>query len=152
MLDVERFSVTLVASMSDAVIYADADGRIRFWNAAAERLFGYPEAEALGQSLDIIIPETLRHRHWDGFGKTMSTGESRYAAGAVLAVPSIRKDGVRISVEFTILPFRDENNRMIGIAAVMRDVTIRFEEVRALRRAAAGEAIPPPGGATKSAG
>jgi PAS domain S-box-containing protein len=132
--DPERFSSTLVKSMSDAVIYADAEGKIRLWNAGAARMFGFAEAEALGQSLDLIIPETLRRRHWDGFSQTMRTGESQYEAGALLAVPALRKDGSRISVEFTIMPFHDEAGQMTGIAAVMRDVTKRFEEMRTLRK------------------
>ena len=129
-----KFYSTLVNSMSDAVIYADAEGRVRFWNDGATRIFGFAEAEALGQSLDIIIPENLRQRHWAGFDKTMETGESKYRAGALLAVPAIRKDGARISVEFTIVPFHDDSGKMAGIAAVMRDVSKRFEEVRALRQ------------------
>src|ERR1700685_4347286 len=96
--DFARFAPILVREMPDAVVYADAEGRICFWNRGAERGFGFAEAEAVGQSLDIIIPEALQGRHWDGFAKTMSTGESHYESGAVLAVPSIRKDGVRISV------------------------------------------------------
>ena len=109
-------------------------GLIQFWNRGAESIFGFAQAEALGQSLDIIIPENLRRRHWDGFDKTMHTGESHYAAGAVLAVPSVRKDGARISVEFTIVPFHDEAGRMAGVAAIMRDETKRFEEMRTLRK------------------
>ncbi|HET9148040.1 MAG TPA: PAS domain S-box protein [Acetobacteraceae bacterium] len=132
--DQSRFSSVLVTSMADAVIYADAEGKIQFWNAGAERIFGFTHAEALGQTLDIIIPENLRRRHWEGFDKTMRTGESQYEAGALLAVPAIRKDGSRISVEFTIMPFHDEAGRMEGIAAVMRDVSQRFEEMRALRK------------------
>ena len=125
---------TLVKTMADGVIYADAEGRIRFWNSGAARIFGFAEPEALGQSLDIIIPENLRERHWSGFDKTMRTGESKYESGALLAVPAIRKDGARISIEFTIVPFHDEAGKMAGIAAVIRDVTKRFEEMRALRR------------------
>ncbi|HET6184262.1 MAG TPA: PAS domain S-box protein [Acetobacteraceae bacterium] len=135
--DPESFAVTLVRAMADAVIYADSHGVVRFWNSGAERLFGFPEAEALGQTLDIIIPDRLRQRHWDGFNKTMGTGESRYDSGALLAVPAIRKDGRRISVEFTIVPFRDDAGRMQGIAAVLRDVTARYEEMQALRKKAA---------------
>ncbi len=132
--DVERFARVLLHTMPDAVIYADAKGIIQFWNAGAERIFGFGPSEALGQSLDIIIPENLQKRHWEGYDKTMSTGESRYEAGALLAVPAIRKDGTRISVEFTILPFREESGEMAGIAAVMRDVTKQFEEMRSLRK------------------
>lgn len=134
--DTERFAVTLVHSMSDAVVYADAEGRIRYWNSAAERMFGHAASEALGQSLDIIIPASLRQRHWAGYEKTMQTGETRYGAGDLLAVPAVRKDGSRISIEFTITPFHDEAGKMVGIAAVMRDVTKRFEEMKALRQRA----------------
>jgi PAS domain S-box-containing protein len=135
--DATRFAVTLVKAMADAVIYADAQGTVRFWNTGAERMFGFVQAEAVGQSLDIIVPQTLRRRHWDGFKETVRTGRSQYQSGALLAVPAVRKDGTRISVEFTIVPFRDGADRMVGIAAVMRDVTERFEEMKALRKAAA---------------
>lgn len=135
--DPVRFATILVKTMADAVIYADAQGIVRFWNAGAERIFGFLEAEAVGQSLNCIIPQNLRERHWDGFNRTMRTGVSRYQAGALLAVPAVRKDGSRISIEFTIVPFQDDAGRMVGIAAVMRDVTERFEEMRALRKAVA---------------
>jgi PAS domain S-box-containing protein len=133
----EQFAVALLQSMPDAVIYADAAGCIQYWNAGAERMFGYAASDAVGQSLDIIIPQSLRGRHWDGYAKTMQTGATRYGAGDLLAVPAIRKDGSRISIEFTITPFRDASGRMLGIAAIMRDVSKRFEEMKALRRRAA---------------
>lgn len=132
--DLDRFCRILVRETPDAVIYADGEGMIRFWNAGAERIFGFGAAEALGKSLDIIIPESLRARHWAGFDETMRTGKSRYGAGDVLAVPALRKDGTRVSTEFTVLPFRDESGRMLGIAAILRDVTKRFEEMKALRQ------------------
>ena len=138
--DLGCFAVALLQGMPDAVVYADAEGRIRFWNAGAGRVFGYPAAEALGQSLDIIIPASLRHRHWEGYDATMRTGATRYGGGDLLAVPAVRKDGTRISIEFTIVPFHDDAGRMLGIAAVMRDVTARFEEMKALRQRAAGAA------------
>ena len=100
----------------------------------ATRVFGFAEAEAVGRSLDIIIPENLRQRHWQGYRATMRTGQSRYGDGQILSVPAVRKDGTRVSVEFTIVPFSDDAGRMIGIAAIMRDATARFEELRALRR------------------
>ncbi len=131
--DSDRFCRALVRDAADAIIYADADGIIRFWNDAAARVFGFTTDEAIGQSLDIIIPENLRQRHWDGYRATMRTGQTRYGAGDLLAVPARRKDGARISVEFTILPFRDGGGRMVGIAAILRDVTRRFEEMKALR-------------------
>jgi PAS domain S-box-containing protein len=128
------FTAQLVASCPDAVIYADAEGKIRFWNAAASRIFGFAEAEALGASLDLIIPERLRARHWQGYDEVMRGRDSRYGEGDVLAVPARHRDGRQISVEFTILPLRDEAEALLGIAAFLRDVTARFEEIRALRR------------------
>ena len=102
---------------------ADADGIIRYWNAACERIFGFTGAEACGQSLDIIIPENLRARHWEGWDGTMRTGSTRYGAGDLLSVPALRKDGTRVSVEFSILPFRDAAGRITAMGAIMRDVT-----------------------------
>jgi PAS domain S-box-containing protein len=128
------FAERLVAGMSDAIVYADAEGVIRVWNRGATRIFGFAEAEALGRSLDLIVPENLRERHWQGYRATMRTGQSRYGNGQILSVPAVRKDGTRVSVEFTIVPFTDNAGRMIGIAAIMRDATARFEELRALRR------------------
>lgn len=128
------FAQRLLEGTPDAVVHADAEGVIRVWNAGAERIFGFSAAEALGQSLDIIIPQGLRARHWDGYRVTMATGQSRYGGGDLLSVPALRKDGARISVEFTIVPFKGADGRMEGICAVMRDVTARFEEVRALRK------------------
>ena len=130
----EHFADRLIAGMSDAIVYADAEGVIRLWNRGATRVFGFTETEALGRSLDIIIPEGLRERHWRGYRATMRTGQSRYGDGEILSVPALRKDGARVSVEFTILPFTDDAGRMMGIAAILRDVTTRFEELRALRK------------------
>ena len=131
--DADRFSRILARDAPDAIICADAQGRIQFWNKSAERIFGFREPEAVGQTLDIIIPENLRKRHWEGFMRTMQTGKTRYGAGDVLEVPALRKDGTRISVEFGMLPFHDESGTMIGIAVTLRDVTQRFNEMKALR-------------------
>ena len=133
MFDFDRFAATLVNDGPEAIIYADDRGHIVFWNKAAESLFGHSAEEARGKSLDIIIPENLRKRHWDGFDATMKTGKSRYGAGDLLAVPALRKDGTRISIEFTILPFRGSDGRIEGIAAILRDATKRFLEMKALR-------------------
>lgn len=133
MMDATQFAATLVARMADALVYADADGAIRVWNDGAIRVFGYTAAEAVGQSLDLIIPTGLRARHWQGYRETMRTGRTRHGGGQVLSVPALRKDGTRISVEFTVVPFTDATGRMTGIAAIMRDATRTFEELRALR-------------------
>ena len=132
-----RFADTLAAAVlstnSDAIIAADKEGIIRFWNPGAERIFGYASHDAIGRSLDIIIPERLRKRHWDGYHTVIASGESRYGHGDILAVPGIKKDGAGVSIEFTIVPLRDETGALTGLAAIMRDVTKRFEEMRALK-------------------
>ena len=124
----------LLASAADAIILCDHSGLIRFWNPGAERIFGFTTAEALGQSLDLIIPERQRARHWQGFQQVMASGHTRYGEGDVLAVPALRRDGRRISVEFTIMPLLGADGRIEGMAAVMRDVTERFEALRDARR------------------
>lgn len=127
----------IVAAAPDGILYSDSEGLIWLWNGGCERIFGFSEAEALGQPLDIIIPENLRVRHWRGYDETMRTGRTRYGAGDLLAVPAMHKNGQRISVEFSIVPFRDPDGNILGMAAIMRDVTRRFEEIKALRKAAA---------------
>lgn len=124
----------LIDSAADAVIVSDRNGLITLWNAGATRIFGFTEAEALGQSLDIIIPEPFRQRHWDGYNETVASGESRYGAGDLLAVPGLTKDGKRNSLEFTIVLIKDADGQVKGMAAVLRDVTKRFDETRALKK------------------
>lgn len=129
----------ILSTRSDAIIAADREGIILFWNPGAERIFGHASNDVIGRSLDLIIPERLRQRHSDGYRRVMETGNSRYGEGEVLSVPALRRDGVTISVEFTIVMLQNEN-QMVGIAAIMRDVTKRFEEVRILKRRLAGVA------------
>ena len=144
-VDLHEFRRRLLDEAPDAIVISDPEGIIRFWNPGAVRIFGFTSQEALGRSLDIIIPVALRERHWQGYTQTIRTGQTRYGAGDVLAVPALRKDGMRISVEFSIIPFRDAAGRIAGMGAVLRDVTKRFEELKALRkqvsvaRAQAGE-------------
>jgi PAS domain S-box-containing protein len=119
---------------SDAVIATDRAGMVNFWNPGATRIFGFTADEAIGQSLDLIIPPNLRARHWDGFNRVMTTGESHYGHGDLLSVPAQAKSGQRISVEFTIAMLKDGDGRPAGTVAILRDVSKRFEEVRALKR------------------
>lgn len=135
--DLDRLGRAILDSPAEAIVYADRDGVIRYWNQGAERIFGFDAAQAVGRSLDIIIPERQRERHWHGFDDVMRTGRSRYGAGDLLAVPALTRDGTRISVEFTIVPFADEHGVLHGMAAILRDVTARFDELKALRRQAA---------------
>jgi PAS domain S-box-containing protein len=125
--------VALVAGTDHAIVVAGPDGVIRFWNPAAEAMFGHTRDEAVGQSLDLIIPENLRGRHWDGYHRVMQTGETEYG-GRTLAVPAIRRDGTRISVEFTVTILRDPAGTLSGIGAILRDVTAQWEERRAQSR------------------
>ena len=129
-----QIAQALLASGSDAIVAADRDGIIRHWNQGAERIFGHSAAEAVGKSLDLIIPEQLRARHWDGYRHVMQTGHSRYGEGDLLAVPGLRKDSSRVSLEFTVALIRNEAGETVGVAAILRDVTARFEEMKALRR------------------
>jgi PAS domain S-box-containing protein len=123
----------IVDGAPDAIVFADRDGVIRLWNAGAEAMFGYGVDEAVGQTLDLIIPERLRARHWTGFNNTMASGVTRYAS-QVLAVPAIRKDGTSISVEFTVALLHEPSGALVGITAIIRDVTARWEEERALKK------------------
>lgn len=136
-LNSSDFCRSLVEQAPDAIIYADVGGIIRFWNLGAERIFGFTEEEALEKSLNIIIPEDLRQQHWDAYGRTLRTGITRYGAGEVLAVRALRKDGKVISVEFSILPFKDQQNRVLGVAAILRDVSKRYEELSSSSKEAA---------------
>ncbi|WP_338691301.1 PAS domain S-box protein [Bradyrhizobium sp. 26S5] len=129
----------LLNGASDAIVATDARGRITLWNPGAVRMFGFTADEAIGQSLDLIIPEALRARHWAGYRHAMATETSRYGQGDLLSVPALTKLGARISVEFTIVMLYDAGH-VAGTVAVMRDVTKRFEELKELRRRAAQQA------------
>jgi PAS domain S-box-containing protein len=133
-----RLSDAILDAAADSIVACDHDGII---NPGAERLFGYSSAEAVGRSLDLIIPERLRQRHWVGYRRVMVTGETRYGTGDVLSVPAARKDGTTISVEFTIYPLRS-GARLAGMAALLRDVTPRFNEMRELKRKLADVSTP----------
>jgi PAS domain S-box-containing protein len=135
----------IVEDAPDAIIFADRDGVIRLWNAGAQAVLGYQPEEALGQTLDLIVPERLRERHWEGFRRVMATGVTRYGRDQLLAVPAIGKDGGRISVEFSIVMLRDAAGDPLGIAAILRDVSQRWREQQRLReRLAALEAMSAP--------
>jgi PAS domain S-box-containing protein len=123
----------LLSSACDAIVATDREGRIVFWSPGAERVFGFTAAETIEQSLDLIVPQNLRARHWSGYRHAMATGTSRYGNGDVLSVPALTKDGRRISVEFTIVMILD-GTHVTGTVAVIRDYTKRFEEVRELKR------------------
>lgn len=122
----------LVREAAEAMVVSDPEGIIRLWNRGAERVFGYPAAEAVGQSLDLIIPEKQRGRHWAGYEKTMATGQTRYG-DTLLKVPATHRDGRRMSIEFSVALLRDDSGQIAGISAVIRDVTERWNEEKAMR-------------------
>jgi PAS domain S-box-containing protein len=128
-LDLHAFA----QAAADAIIAAAADGKIVFWNPAAARIFGFTPAEALGQTLDLIIPERFRARHWDGYRKVMSTGTSRYQTD-VLRVPARHKDGRQLSIAFTVTLLDSPASGGRVIAAIVRDETARWNEERELKR------------------
>ena len=122
----------LVSALGDAIVIADAGGKIIVWNPAAERIFGYAQGEALGNSLDIITPQRLQQRHWDGYHKTMATGITRYGSD-VLRVPAVHKDGHAMSIAFTVAMLYTPEHKVSSIVAVIRDESSRFQEDRKLR-------------------
>lgn len=123
----------IVDNTGDAIIFGDSEGMVRLWNVAAEKMFGFRAEEIVGKSMDLIIPENLRERHWEGYDQTMKTGKTQYSR-SLLAVPAIRKDGTRISVEFTIVLIRDDDGKLLGPAAILRDVTARWNQDKELRK------------------
>jgi len=123
----------IIENSQDAILFADREGIIDLWNSGAEAIFGYTKEEVRGKSLDLIVPEKLRQRHWDGYQKVMNTGKTRYGK-ELLKVPAIRKDGTSISVEFTIVLVRNQRNEIIGTAAIIRDVTERWKQEKELKQ------------------
>lgn len=122
----------IVEGVPDAVVFADREGVIRVWNRGAEAMFGFRADEAVGRSLDLIIPEKMRGRHWEGYYKVMETGVTRYGK-ELLSVPGIRKDGSRVSLEFSVALIRGDDGSLQGIVAVMRDVTERWMKEKELK-------------------
>jgi len=123
----------IIENSQDAILFADRDGIIELWNSGAEAIFGYTKEDVRGKSLDLIVPEKLRQRHWDGYQKVMKTGETRYGK-ELLKVPAMRKDGTSISVEFTIVLVRNRRNEIIGTATIIRDVTERWKQEKELKQ------------------
>lgn len=122
----------IIESTPDAIIFADQDGIIRLWNAGAEAVFGYTADEAVGQMLDLIVPEKQQERHWEGYFRVMKSGQTKYGK-ELLAVPGVRKDGSRVSLEFSVALIRDEDGVLLGVSAVMRDVTARWRKDKEMR-------------------
>lgn len=127
------FMKQTVEESQDAILIADREGIIRFWNAGAERILGYNAEEAVGQSLDLFIPEKLRGRHWEGYHRVMASGETKYKTG-LLSSPGTRKDGSQVSLEFSMVLLHDADGSMQGCASIMRDVTERWLKEKELKQ------------------
>lgn len=125
-------SEQIVKENGDAIMFADHEGLIRLWNKGAEAMFGFSAAEADGQSLDLIIPENLRGRHWEGYHKVMASGVTRYGT-ELLSAPGLRKDGTRLSLEFSMVIVRGADGSVLGTGAIIRDITARFQKEKALK-------------------
>ena len=123
----------LVNTVGDGVMASDASGAITLWNPACVRMFGFTEAEALGQSLDLIIPQRQQKPHWDGYHKTMATGITKYG-NDVLRVPAVNKDGNTLSIAFTVSMLHTADGKVSAIVAVIRDESVKFAEERQLRK------------------
>ena len=123
----------LVECVGDAIIVADVHEKIVLWNPAATRIFGYSEEEALGQTLDLIVPERQRQKHNEGYGHSMETGTTRYGT-SLLKVPAKHKDGSMLSIAFTVGMLFDAAGKANGVVAIIRDETARFAEERALKK------------------
>jgi PAS domain S-box-containing protein len=128
-LDIQAF----LEAAADAIIAAGANGKIVFWNSAAARIFGFTADEALGQSLDLIIPERFRARHWEGYRQVMATGTTKYQS-EVLRVPALHKDGKALSIAFTVTLLDSSDGQGRTIVATVRDETARWNDERELRR------------------
>ena len=131
-LDLDRLCREIIDHTPVAVVFGDRQGIIRLWNAGAEAMFGFTAAEAVGQSMDIIVPEKHRPKHWEGYDRVMQTGVTKYSR-EVLSVPALTKSGRRISIEFNVALVRDETGEVAGVAATITDVTARWERDKALR-------------------
>ena len=125
--------VRILDDSPDAILICDHSGTVRYWNAAAERVFGFRATEALGVSMNLIIPERLRARHWAGWDAAMRMGVSRYSEGQLLAVPALHKDGRQVSIEFSIQFMKDGNGQIEWVVAIIRDVTERYIREKTLR-------------------
>lgn len=124
---------SIVTQAPDAILAADASGVIQFWNHGAERIFSISADMAIGQSLDLIIPQNLRQRHWEGWAKVMMSGKSRYGEDELLRVPAIRENGDRFSCEFSIIMLKDNEGKLSGVAAILRDVSEQWQREKNLR-------------------
>jgi PAS domain S-box-containing protein len=137
----EDFAGRILEGSPDAILVCDRSGTLRYWNRGAERVFGFLDTEAVGRSMDLIIPDRLRARHWAGWQKAIGTGVTAYDDGRLLAVPALHQDGRQISIEFSLQMLKNAHGDVEWVVAVIRDVTERYNrqknleaELKALRQ------------------
>lgn len=123
----------LVQQAPDGVIFADPTGTIRVWNPVAERIFGFMAEDAVGATLDIIIPERLRKAHWRGFNEALANRRTKHE-GKALPTKAIRADGEQIYVELAFAVILDADGNAVGSSAHARDITERYKKEREERR------------------
>ena len=133
MNDMKKYLQQAVDMAPEAILISDREGIIRYWNNGAGQILGYSATEAVGQSLDLFIPEKLRSRHWEGYYRVMESGETKYKTG-LLSSPGLRKDGSQVSLEFSMVLLKDESGVMQGCASIMRDVTARWLKEKELKQ------------------
>ena len=131
--ELEQAGMQALLNLPDAVVLCDRKGIVTLWNDGAARIFGYSATQALGQSLDIIIPERLRERHWKGYFAMLKTGKSTHQPSELLNVPALTRLRQTISIQFTVVPVSDSDGRITGILSIMRDITETRDELRRLR-------------------
>lgn len=121
---VGQFYAQLIAKAGEAVIIASSDGTILEWNESAARVFGWPRAQALGENIDMLIPENQKDKHWTGYDRVLETGETKYAGGELLAVSALKKGGARVGVDFSITPLV-EDGKVVAFGAIIRPIRRR---------------------------
>jgi PAS domain S-box-containing protein len=134
-MDTSKLADWIIEQTTDAVIFAGRDGSIVRWNEAASRLFGHGAPQAVGQGLDLIIPEHLRAAHWKGFDAAMESGATRLA-GKPSITRAVHKSGAKLYVEMTFAVVKDDTGAVVGSVAVARDAG---ERVAAAKRSAGAQ-------------
>ena len=134
MTDQTRLDANILDDVADALIYSDRAGTIMRWNRAATALFGFSAEDALGQNLDLIIPEHLRAAHWKGFEAAIASGNMKLAGKPTLT-RALHRSGSKLYIEMTFALVRDAEGHVQGSVAKARDVTERVERERAARAA-----------------
>lgn len=128
----QHIFTSLFEGAPDAILFADRKGIIQLWNKGAEIIFGHSAKEAIGQPLELIIPEKLQQRHNDGYYRVMSSGTTKYGSD-LLSVPAQNKEGGRLFIDFSIVMVKDDAGEMLGLAAIMRDTTAQKAKEKELK-------------------